>query len=179
MITVINGTNRVGNISQLFSKLYVEGFQGKTSETIHYITMETIPSGIYSNLMFTSDGRSSELTEIQDQVIIPSEKIFFIIPEYNGGIPGILKLFIDACSTYNRDRCFKGKKIGMLGVATGRAGNLRGMEHMTGVMNYLGAVVMPNRLPVSKVNTLIESDKIVDQDTLDTIEAHIEEFISF
>jgi len=50
---------------------------------------------------------------------------------------------------------------------------------MTGVMNYLGAVVMPNRLPVSKVDTLVESNQIIDQETLDTIETHIEEFISF
>ena len=68
----------------------------------------------------------------------------------------------------------------MLGIASGRAGNLRGMEHLTAVMNYLGAVVMPNRLPVSNVTSLINEDlEIIDEETINVIQEHVHSFLDF
>jgi NAD(P)H-dependent FMN reductase len=49
-------------------------------------------------------------------------------------VPGSLKLFIDACSVREYKQNFKGKKAALVGIASGRAGNLRGMDHLTGVM---------------------------------------------
>ncbi|MCC6838141.1 MAG: NAD(P)H-dependent oxidoreductase, partial [Bacteroidia bacterium] len=87
--------------------------------------------------------------------------------------PGILKLFFDAIHPdLNR-----GKKVGLVGVASGRAGNLRGMEHLTGVLNYLGMHVHPNKLPISSVLALInESGDLVDLNTLKVLEKHISDF---
>ena len=68
----------------------------------------------------------------------------------------------------------------MLGVAAGRAGNLRGMDHLTGVMNYLGSIVMPDKLPISSINSLIDSDmQLIDEDTKVVLEAHAQSFLKF
>ena len=180
MITIINGTNRNGNLSQIISTYYRDELVNLGAQNVHYLTMEDLPENMVSSMMFTSDGRSASLTMMQDDIIIPSEKFLFILPEYNGGIPGILKLFIDACSSYRRDECFKGKKVGMLGVAAGRAGNLRGMEHLTGVMNYLGSIVMPDKLPISSIHSLINDDKqLTDDDTKLVIKSHAQSFLEF
>jgi len=179
MITIINGTNRTGNLSQIISAFYRDQLLDLGAQDVVYISMEDLPKDIISSMMFTVEGRSSQLTKLQNEVIIPSEKLLFILPEYNGGIPGILKLFIDACSTYKRDDCFKRKKVGMLGVASGRAGNLRGMEHLTGVMNYLGAIVMPDKLPISSINSLITDQRLTDKATINVLKAHAQSFLDF
>ncbi len=75
---------------------------------------------------------------------------------------------------------FDGKKAALIGVATGRAGNLRGMEHLTGVLNYLGTIVMPNKLPISRISKLKNGNgEIADEETLKVMDAHAREFLAF
>ena len=66
----------------------------------------------------------------------------------------------------------------LTGVATGRAGNLRGMDHLADVLNYLKITVHPNKLPISVVNSVVGSDgKIIDENTLHAINQQLDEFI--
>lgn len=178
MITIINGTNREGNLSQIFVAYYSELLK-KYGQEIYNISLDTLPYDILDPGVFAGKGQNSQIIALQEKVLIPSDKIFYVLPEYNGGIPGVLKLFIDVCSVYKKEETFKGKKIGMLGVAAGRAGNLRGMEHLTAIMNYLGAIVMPDRLPVSSVRALVEDGQIIDPATMDVIEKHAVSFANF
>jgi chromate reductase, NAD(P)H dehydrogenase (quinone) len=68
----------------------------------------------------------------------------------------------------------------MAGIATGRAGNLRGMEHFSGILNYMGVTILPNRLPYSIFDKLLDEDKnIKDAATLKALEAHVDEFLKF
>ena len=72
------------------------------------------------------------------------------------------------------------KKILLTGVSTGRAGNLRGMEHLTGVLLYLKANVHHNRLPLSIVHTLLNADGILtDEVTINSINIQVDEFLIF
>lgn len=56
--------------------------------------------------------QSPQVTTIQDELIIPADKFYFVVPEYNGSFPGILKFFLDACSVREMKRSFAGKKSG-------------------------------------------------------------------
>src|SRR4029453_1025527 len=108
---------------------------------------------------------------------IPAEKFIFVTPEYNGSFPGVLKSLID-----NTDikKVWFGKKALLTGVATGRAGNLRGLEHLTGILHYLRVVVHPNKLPISSVDKLLDSTgQIQDEDTVEAISTQVAEFIQF
>jgi chromate reductase len=67
-----------------------------------------------------------------------------------------------------------------VGVSTGRAGNLRGMDHLTGILHYLGFHVMPNKLPVSSVLTLMdEKSNIKDEHTVKALEKHIADLLKY
>jgi len=181
MVIVINGSNRAGNLTQIISKFYHQQLEALETKDLHYYSLEDLPVDMLSKHMFTENGRNDIVTDLQERLIIPSTKIVFILPEYNGGMPGALKLFIDACSTYKKDENFMNKKVAMIGVAAGRAGNLRGMEHLTSIMNYMGAVVMPNRLPVSSIRGLIDipNMKLIDEPTKKVLQEHAKSFSSF
>ena len=70
------------------------------------------------------------------------------------------------------------KKALLTGVATGRAGNLRGMDHLADVLNYMKITVHPNKLPISAVNNVVNSEgKIIDNNTLKAINQQLDEFI--
>ena len=144
------------------------------------LSMEDLPRDMVDPDMYNKNGQHPRIAELQDQYITPVGKWFLVIPEYNGGFPGVIKLFIDACSVRNYHETFKDKKAALVGIASGRAGNLRGMEHMTGVLNYLGVLVMPNKLPISRIETLMDEEgEITDVETLKSMEQQVKDFIEF
>ncbi len=115
--------------------------------------------------------------EVERELLIPVPKFIFISPEYNGSIPGVLKAMFDISDI---EKSWWNKKALMTGVSTGRAGNLRGMEHLTGILNYMKVTVHHNKLPISVVNTLLgPGGEIADSRTLEIINNQLDEFIKF
>lgn len=180
MISIITGTNRRKSEALTFARIYQEEFERQTGEKPQLVNLEHIPGNLWHPDMYDSDKQAPEITQIQDDVMIPAEKLVFIVPEYNGSFPGALKLFLDALSVREYKKTFKGKKALLVGIASGRAGNLRGLEHLTGIMNHVGTVVFPNKLPISSIEKLLDgAGKLKDENTQKTIQKHVEEFLAF
>jgi chromate reductase, NAD(P)H dehydrogenase (quinone) len=77
-------------------------------------------------------------------------------------------------------KVWPGKKALLTGISTGRAGNLRGMDHLTGSLNYLNVLVHPNKLPISMVDKLLSGGiRIQDSATVEAIEKQVDQFIAF
>ena len=147
--------------------LYTKLLRDKGAEDVHLLSLEGL--NVWE--------RSEKLKETEQRLLIPSEKFVFIMPEYNGSFPGILKLMMD-----NSDirKCWWGKKAMLTGVADGRAGNLRGMDHMTNIMNYLKLNVFYNKIPLSRINEELDMEgNLLKEDTVKVINNQIEEFLKF
>ena len=121
--------------------------------------------------------RNAGFIQIEREFLAPATKFIFISPEYNGSIPGVLKAMFDI-SDIQAD--WWGKKALLTGVSTGRAGNLRGMEHLTGILHYLKMIVHPDKIPISSVDKLMDADgNFTDAGTLETIQEQLDQFIAF
>lgn len=180
MITVISGTNRLNSEALHFASHYFDLLSKKTDEPVKLLALEQIPHDWFHPDMYEKGHQSPSLAALQDEFILPATKFVYVIPEYNGGFPGALKLFIDACSVREYRANFFGKKAAIIGVATGRAGNLRGIDHLTGVLHHVGTVVLPQILPISSIEKLMDSDgNITDPATLLVMERHAEAFLAF
>lgn len=179
MITIVCCTNRKGSRTHLFASNCVEQLKTLGVETVNYVNFEDLSSDMLHSEMYSPEGQGKEVTKIQDELLIPAEKFLFVVPEYNGSYPGILKLFLDALSIRESAPTFKGKKACLLGVAAGRAGSLRSMDHLADVLNHLGTVVMPNKLPISQIPALIDENGEIKEDTQEVIKAQIEAFLAF
>lgn len=60
------------------------------------------------------------------------------------------------------------------------SGNLRGMEHLTGVLHYLKMHVYHHKLPISLVNKLLaENGGFNNEEQLKVCTAQVEGFLSF
>ena len=165
MITIISGTNRDNNTKKVALE-YQRILKEKNTNSLLLALDE--------QNVFTRD---EAFIKMENEFLIPSEKIIIIMPEYNGSYPGILKLMID-----NTDirKAWWHKKVLLTGVSTGRAGNLRGMEHLTGSLLHMKMLVHPNRLPISMVDKLMNSNSLfADTGTLNAIDLQVEEFLSF
>lgn len=166
MITIISGSNRGGTSTRNMVYYYRDTLQGM-GESPEILFLE----GVDLN------ERTSFLEGIENKLLKPADKFIFILPEYNGSFPGAVKAFIDLCKI---PECFYLKKALLTGIAYGRAGNLRGMEHFTGILNHMRVIVHPNKLPISVLGTLINDEKkLVDEITQQVIKEQLEEFLAF
>ncbi len=165
MYLIISGTNRKDSFTLRIAKLYQSILKKKNIET-------PVLSLVGLDLM----DRNETVVKLEKKWLLPAVKYIFISPEYNGSIPGVLKCLIDVSDV---KKVWKGKKALLTGVSKGRAGNLRGMDHLTGIMHYVGTVVHPNKLPISIVDTLFKEDEMAHQETIRLINFQLDEFIHF
>lgn len=183
MLTVISGTNRKGSLCLAFAQQYRDCLAQMTTEEVKLLDLAELPHDWFHADMYSSGAQAPSITRVQDEYLIPARAFLIVSPEYNGSFPGVFKLFLDACSIREMKPSFKDKKAALAGVATGRAGNLRGMDHLTGVMNYLGTIVMPNKLPYSSAGQLVDKSSgqpiVTNEASLAVLKGHTEEFLSF
>ncbi len=166
MITIVSGTNRPGSNTSKIAKAYFQILNDLQIDC-KFLSLET-------NTVHT---KNADFERVENEFLIPAQKFIFVFPEYNGSFPGILKLMIDNSDV---SMCFHNKKALLTGVAAGRAGNLRGMEHFTGSLMHMKMTVHPNRLPISLVHKLSYVDDVLsDEVTLDVIKSQIQEFLTF
>lgn len=165
MITIISGTNRDNNTKKV--ALEYKRFLQEMGIESAFLALDE--QDVYV--------RDELFLQMEEKYLRPAKKFIIIMPEYNGSYPGILKLMID-----NTDilKVWWHKKVLLTGVSTGRAGNLRGMEHLTGSLMYLKMLVHPNRLPISVVDKLLDADgHFTDAATIKAIRAQLDEFMGF
>ena len=164
MITIISGTNRK------YSNTY------KIAREYQLLLKERgIEAGIFSLEDVNLLQYDAAFEKIENEILIPTTYFIIISPEYNGSFPGVLKLLFDISRSHE---IWFHKKALLTGVATGRAGNLRGMDHLADVLNYLKITVHPNKLPISVVNSVVDGEgKIADNNTLKAINQQLDEFI--
>ena len=166
MVTLVSGTNRKGSNTKKIALIYQQILAQK---------------GVTANL-FSLEGielmqRDTAFAEIEQNVIVPTTHFIFIVPEYNGSFPGVLKMLFD---TSKEHELWFYKKALLTGVATGRAGNLRGMDHLADILNYLKITVHPNKLPISGVDQLLDTKgNITDENTINAIHHQLDEFIDW
>lgn len=173
MITIISGTNRPGSSTLKLAKYYQKKLHEKGVEA-GLLSLSQLPANLIESDLYGK--RSDGFQQIQD-VITATQKFLFIIPEYNGSFPGILKLFIDACSF---PESFYEKKAALVGVSAGKYGNIRGIDHFTGVCHYMHINVMPLKLHIANIKTeLDENGDLFKEDTLKFTNEQVEKFIEF
>lgn len=164
MITIISGTNRKNSNSLKISNQYRQLLLAKGFE-----------AGILSLERLDVLNYDENFKKIENEVLIPSTHLIIVSPEYNGSFPGVLKMLFDNSRSHE---IWFHKKALLTGVASGRAGNLRGMDHLADVLNFLKITVHPNKLPISMVNNLVSKQgEITDENTLRVINQQLDEFI--
>ncbi len=173
MITLVSGTNRPNSRTSLLTNYYKNELEKKGVE-VQTIYLQDLPANIIESDLYGK--RSAEFEKIQE-LVTQSSKFIFIVPEYNGSFPGILKLFIDACRF---PESFKYKKAALVGHSTGKYGNIRGIEHFTGVCNYIGLTVLPLRIHIPNIqNELNEANELYKEDTVKFTQQQMDDFINF
>jgi NAD(P)H-dependent FMN reductase len=139
-IVSISGTSRPGNY---------------TSHAVAVVNDQLRQAGVQVN---TIDGRDLELsfpghdaTEDAERLVAAvreSAAVVLATPEYHGSFSALTKLVIE---NLGFPSALQDKPIALLGVAGGRIGAIKSLEHLRGVCAHVGAIVLPGSLSVAGV----------------------------
>ncbi len=152
MTTLICGTDRDESNSQILLKTLSE-IADKQQIAHENFYLRSLVSDLSHTGAYGTYTDSFE--QILKQYIRRSEKLIFVVPEYNGSYPGILKLFIDSLSPSE----WKGKKAALVGLSSGRSGNVRGLDHLTSVLHFLDMEVLSFKPVLSSIHLYISDEE--------------------
>lgn len=167
-IVVINGTARPEN---------------KTARAVAYVT-EYIHEHTHCQVDVVQAGRS-DMTRTtppwQDTDTVPEHHELFekadayvvVVPEYNHGYPGELKLLLDSMfDEYNDKPC------GICGVSAGPFGGSRVVEHIKPVLMELGMIPLNRAMYFSQIGDVLTEDGTPTGDSAEKLDGRMEKFVA-
>ena len=173
MLTLIVGTNRPGSNTRKVAA-HVEEIYAELKVPLRVLDLAQMPQEIFSPASY---GEKPKSFQPFADAILQSSGLHVISPEYNGGIPGVLKYFIDMLKF---PESFERRPVCFVGVAAGIWGALRPIEQLQAIFGYRNAYIYPERVFMPLVNSLLdESGNIKDAELVERLRAQATGFVDF
>ena len=171
-IVVVSCTNRPNSNTLKVSKIYEKILMSREIE-VAILDFCELPENIAFSETFGK--RSEAFARLIEEFVSNVSRFIFVVPEYNGSFPGILKTFLDSM----HPREWANKDVCLVGIADGRGGNIRGLEHLTGILQYLRMHVYHDKLPISIVNKIMDAEGNFSEAQMKACVIQIEGFLRF
>ena len=143
-IHILSATDRPGSNAAKVSR-YASGIISKHAETAIFslkdYPLQDVAGGKYGKEIASVDAFNSSFLE--------ADGYLFVIPEYNGGFPGVLKVFYDYLPF---PESFHHTPVSLIGEAAGVFGALRAVEQFEQLLKYRKAYIFPERMFIQGVN---------------------------
>ena len=111
------------------------------------------------------------------EAVLRSDGLHVVTPEYNGGMPGVLKYFIDMLKF---PESFERRPVCFSGVAAGIWGALRPVEQLQPIFGYRNAYLYPERVFLPQINNLLDaSGRLKDAELLGRLKTQADGFTDF
>ncbi|PGZ57900.1 NADPH-dependent FMN reductase [Bacillus cereus] len=106
--------------------------------------------------------------------------IIIVSPEYNSGLPGVLKNALDWASRPPKSSVMNRKPVGLIGATPGGLGTAFAQMQIKQILEAMQAPVLPfQKLLISQVHEKIDSNKkvLIDEKTKLYLHRYLEQFI--
>lgn len=153
MITIIVGTNRPNSRALRVALLYAELLRSQ-GVAHQLLDLANLPADFASTALYTHASQHESSNGLF-AMTTSADKLVFVVSEYNGSFPGILKAFIDGLPYPGGIR---GKKAALVGVSTGVQGGILALSHLTDILMYLGTAVLPARVRLPVIDKHLSED---------------------
>lgn len=157
MISIISATNRPNSRSIRIAEYYQKLLTSKGVESV-IIDLAQLPEDFVFSALYHNVRKNEAFNSFIEQ-INKSEKFVFIVPEYNGSFPGVLKAFIDGLDF---PASFKNKKAALVGISSGIMAGALALSHLTDILNYLGLHILAIKPRLPRIQHLLVDGKIND-----------------
>lgn len=173
-IALISGTNREDAVTRIITDIYADMLDnlGVKSEIID---LQHLPYDFIFSALYGNAGQNPEFNRFRE-IMAKSQKFVFIVPEYNGSFPGVLKAFIDGLKYPDT---FSNKKCALVGLSSGVQGAGLALSHLTDVLNYCGTHVLALKPKLALIESNLEDSAITNKLYRELVETQARQFIDF
>jgi NAD(P)H-dependent FMN reductase len=172
-LKIISSTDRPKSTSLAVSN-YVKTLFEKEGVSAEVISLEDFPT---ADVQGGKYGKDIPSVEAFRRPILNADAILWVIPEYNGSFPGILKLFVDYLPF---PEAFVKTAMSFIGVAAGGFGGLRAVEQFQMILNYRNAPQFPERVFIQRSSKTFDAETGINVPfQQELLEAQIKGFIEF
>ena len=173
MITLLVGTNRPESNTRKVAR-QVEEIYAALKIPLRVLDLAHLPPEIFSPASYAV--KPPSFAPFSDAVL-KSSGLVVVSPEYNGGIPGVLKYFIDMLKF---PESFSERPVCFIGVAAGIWGALRPVEQLQAIFGYRNAFLYPVRVFLPNVGELIDdAGKLKDAELVERLRTQAGGFVEF
>jgi len=149
MIVIISGTNRPGSNTRKVTAR-VEAVYHTLGVPFQVLDLAHLPPEIFLSSSYAE--KPAAFKQFTDP-ILAADGLVVVTPEYNGGIPGVLKYFIDMLPF---PESFEQRPVCFVGLAAGLWGALRPVEQLQAIFGYRNAYVFPERVFMPGIGKLLD-----------------------
>jgi NAD(P)H-dependent FMN reductase len=173
VLTLISGTNRPGSNTRKVAA-QVEEIYRSLGVPLAVLDLAKLPPEIFAA---SSYGEKPKSFEPFAQGVLNATGLIVVTPEYNGGMPGVLKYFIDMLkfpeSFDRRPACF-------VGLSAGQWGALRPVEQLQMIFGYRNAFLYPDRVFLPGIGDLLGEDgRLTDAELVKRLRAQAAGYVEF
>lgn len=171
-VVIVPGTNRTGALSLHLARAIAGDFRalGHEPDLLELrLGAEFVDPDVYH--------KPAPAVTALVQRFVGGDAAVFVVPEYNGSFPGILKLFIDMLPyPAGLDR----RPCAFVGLASGQFQALRAVEHLQQVVGYRNAYVFPQRVFIGNAKQQFGTDgSLVDAKLAQRLRDQAQGFAAF
>lgn len=156
-IVVICGTNRNDSVSMEIVGIY-KSLLEELGQKAEIIDLKDLPSDFTTSALYENSGKN-EIFNKYRELMVEAGKFVFVVPEYNGSFPGVLKAFIDGLKFPDT---FTDKKCALVGVSSGVQGAGLALSHLTDIFNYCGTNVLALKPKLAQIDRHLENGTITN-----------------
>ncbi len=173
MITILAGTNRPGSNTRRIAG-QVLAIYSELKVPVRLLDLAELPREIFAPTSYAEKPASFAPFS---QSILDSHGVVVVTPEYNGGMPGVLKYFIDMLKF---PESFERRPVCFVGLSAGVWGALRPVEQLQLIFAYRNAHLYPERVFLPQINNLLdESGMLKDPEIHARLRKQAAGFIEF
>jgi chromate reductase len=107
-----------------------------------------------------------------------ADGVLMATPEYNHGVPGVMKNAVDWASRPARNAALNGKPVGLLGASPGQTGTARGQSQLRQAFEFTNSYCMPQpEILVFRAHEKFDADgNLTDAKTAEFLGKYLEAF---
>ncbi|WP_031528352.1 NADPH-dependent FMN reductase [Dyadobacter crusticola] len=147
-IVIIVGTNRPNSMSRQIADYYQSILNHLGTPSI-ILDLVNLPDDFTVSALYGNSGKNEDFNNLRS-LLEQTDKFVFIVPEYNGSYPGVLKAFIDGLPYPNS---FANKKAALVGLSSNMQGAAIALSHLNDVFSYLGMNTLALRVKLAQIRS--------------------------
>lgn len=170
-IVTMGGSVRPDNYTDKALALVVDELKQQPGVVVHEIDLGRID--------FPFPGKPLTDPKVKEfqKIVREADGVIIATPEYHGTFSSLIKLAIENLGYPNG---LKGKPVALLGVAAGRIGAIKSLEHLRSVGAHVGAIVLPSIISLDRIKERLDIDGTpLDKDTEEKLRGLAHELLDY